>query len=172
MIKEYAVIGTELNGKTILSLVLAPTVNRCMEIISVCSLIRETRHIIQVRDYTTLKTNESFIVGSKIMPSGISPENLVDINRAVQDIKDVFNGGSAKKESESVDIVDIVDISKVKKDIKTISECETGLSDILDVISDVAMFVVQNHKSDHTKSTDDIRQWQIINMINNICRLK
>ena len=166
MIKEYAVIGTELNGKTILSLVLAPTVNRCMEIISVCSLIRETRHIIQVRDYTTLKTNESFIVGSKIMPSGISPENLVDINRAVQDIKDVFNGGSAKKESESVDI------SKVKKDIKILSECETGVSNILDVISDAAMFVVQNHKSDHTKSTDDIRQWQIINMINNICRLK
>ena len=169
MIKEYAIIGIEMNGKSILSLVLAPTVNRCMEIISVCSLIRETRHIIQVRDYTTLKTNESFIVGSKIMPSGISPENLVDINRAVQNIKDVFNGGSAEKESESVDIVDI---SKVKKDIKTISECETGLSDILDVISDAAMFVVQNHKSDHTKSTDDIRQWQIINMINNICRLK
>ena len=168
MIKEYAIIGIEMNGKSILSLVLASSLNKCMKIISECGLIIETIHIIQVRDYTTLETNQSFIVGSKIMPSGISPENLVDINRAVQDIKDVFNGGSAK-ESESVDIVDI---SKVKKDIKTISECETGLSDILDVISDAAMFVVQNHKSDHTKSTDDIRQWQIINMINNICRLK
>ena len=65
-----------------------------------------------------------------------------------------------------------VDISKVKKDIKTLSECETGVSDILDVISDAARFAMHNHKSDHIKSTDDIRQWQIINMINDICRLK
>ena len=88
--------------------------------------------------------------------------SIIAENYETTEEEDVDNA----KESESVDI------SKVKKDIKILSECETGISDILDVISDAAMFAVNNHKSDRIESTDNIRQWIIINMINDICNLK